>query len=432
MAYVPVDVTEVSAWGRQVGAVAFDPSNGFYVFEYSPDWLNSPVELAPTTMPLRMQPYVFPSLPVETFHRLPAMVADALPDDFGNALVEREMASRGVRRADITPLDRLAYLGNRGIGALEFRPTRGPRPTKSTAIKLADLVVAARSAVAGSFEGEREITKALRALIAVGTSAGGARPKAVVAINATTGEIRSGQVPADPGFEHWIVKLDGIGDDFDLGASGGYGRIEYAYHLMAKAAGIEMTECRLLEEGGRAHFMTRRYDRPLRGGKVHCQTLCALGHLDFRQIGAHDYGQLFDMMHRLGLGSSARAEAFRRMVFNVAAANCDDHTKNHSFVLPEEEAWTLSPAYDVTHAHSPGSLWTRQHLMSVNGRSTDITRADVDEVADRFQVPGATAIVRDVLDAVDSWSAFAAEAGVQRVTVDLIGDHITTWSTPLV
>ena len=257
MAYVPVDVTEVSAWGRQVGAVAFDPSNGFYVFEYSPDWLNSPVELAPTTMPLRMQPYVFPSLPVETFHRLPAMVADALPDDFGNALVEREMASRGVRRADITPLDRLAYLGNRGIGALEFRPTRGPRPTKSTAIKLADLVVAARSAVAGSFEGEREITKALRALIAVGTSAGGARPKAVVAINATTGEIRSGQVPADPGFEHWIVKLDGIGDDFDLGASGGYGRIEYAYHLMAKAAGIEMTECRLLEEGGRAHFMTR-------------------------------------------------------------------------------------------------------------------------------------------------------------------------------
>jgi len=253
-----------------------------------------------------------------------------------------------------------------------------------------------------------------------------------VAINATTGEIRSGQVPADPGFEHWIVKLDGIGDDFDLGASGGYGRIEYAYHLMAKAAGIEMTECRLLEEGGRAHFMTRRYDRPLRGGKVHCQTLCALGHLDFRQIGAHDYGQLFDMMHRLGLGSSARAEAFRRMVFNVAAANCDDHTKNHSFVLPEEEAWTLSPAYDVTHAHSPGSLWTRQHLMSVNGRSTDITRADVDEVADRFQVPGAAAIVRDVLDAVDSWSAFAAEAGVQRVTVDLIGDHITTWSTPLV
>ncbi|HEX4127811.1 MAG TPA: type II toxin-antitoxin system HipA family toxin [Acidimicrobiales bacterium] len=431
MAYVPVEVIEVSAWGRRVGAVALDPSSGFYVFEYSPDRVSSPVELAPTTMPFRVQPYVFTTLPVETFHRLPAMVADALPDEFGNALVDRELASRGVRKNDITPLDRLAYLGNRGIGALEFRPTRGPRPTKSTAITLADLVVAARTAVAGSFDGERDITKALRELIAVGTSAGGARPKAVVAINTTTGEIRSGQVPADPGFEHWIVKLDGVGDDLDLGASGGYGRIEYAYQLMAKAAGIEMMECRLLEEGGRAHFMTRRYDRPPWGGKVHCQTLCALGHLDFRQIGAHDYGQLFDIIDRLGLASSARGEAFRRMVFNVAAANCDDHTKNHSFVLPEDDAWTLSPAYDVTHAHSPRSVWTRQHLMSVNGRSMDITRADVDEVADRFQVPGAAAIVRDVLDAVDSWSEFAVEAGVQKVTVDLIGDHITSWSKPL-
>jgi serine/threonine-protein kinase HipA len=283
--------------------------------------------------------------------------------------------------------------------------------------------------VGGSFDGETEITKALRQLIAVGTSAGGARPKAVVAINATTDEIRSGQVPADAGFEHWIVKLDGVGNDLDLGASGGYGRIEYAYHLMARAAGIEMMECRLLEEGGRAHFMTRRFDRPLRGGKVHCQTLCALGHLDFRQIGAHDYAQLFDMIGRLGLGASARGEAFRRMVFNVATANCDDHTKNHSFILPEDETWTLS--YDVTHAHSPRSLWTRQHLMSVNGRSVDITRADLDEVADRFQVPGAPSIIRRVLDAVDSWSAFAAVAGVQNVTVDLIGDHITEWSKPL-
>ena len=207
----------------------------------------------------------------------------------------------------------------------------------------------------GQLDSETGISEALRHLIAVGTSAGGARAKAVVAINPATDEIRSGQVPADPGFEQWIVKLDGVGDDLGLGPSGGYGRIEYAYHLMARAAGITMMECRLLEENGRAHFMTRRYDRPLRGGKVHCQTLCALGQLDFRQIGAHDYAQLFDIIDRLGLGSGARAEAFRRMVFNVAAANCDDHTKNHSFVLPEGGAWALSPASTSPMRTAPGA-----------------------------------------------------------------------------
>jgi serine/threonine-protein kinase HipA len=200
---------------------------------------------------------------------------------------------------------------------------------------------------------------------------------------------------------------------------------------MAKAAGIEMMECRLLEEGGRAHFMTRRFDRPPRGGKVHCQTLCALGQLDFRLIGAHDYSQFFDIIDRLSLGSSTRAEAFRRMVFNVAAANCDDHTKNHSFILPHDAAWMLSPAYDVTHAFSPTSRWTRQHLMSVNGKSFDITRADIVEVADRFQIPGASAIVHDVLDAVHSWSGFALEAGVPRDTVSSIGTDIAAWSQPL-
>jgi serine/threonine-protein kinase HipA len=431
MPYVPVDVIEVSAWGRQVGAVALDPGTGFYAFEYSPQWITSSFDLAPTTMPVRAQPYVFPALPLETFHRLPALLADALPDAFGSALIEKELTSQGVRPNDITALDRLAYLGKRGIGALEFRPTRGPRPVKSTAITLSELVVAAREVVGGHLDSEHGISDALRHLIAVGTSAGGFRAKAVVAINPATNEIRSGQVPADPGFEHWIVKLDGVNNDLLLGASGGYGRIEYAYHLMARAAGIDMMECRLLEEGGRAHFMTRRYDRPPGGGKVHCQTLCALGHLDFRQIGAHDYAQLFDIIQRLGLGPTTRADAFRRMVFNVAAANCDDHTKNHTFVLPEDGAWSLSPAYDVTYAYSPGNVWMRQHLMSVNGKSVAITRADLDEVADRFQVPGASAIVQDVLAAVQAWPEFAAEAGVPRITVDLIGDHITEWSKPL-
>ena len=257
------------------------------------------------------------------------------------------------------------------MGALEFHPLRGPRTRKATAIELSELVTAARSALIGATGAdEHGLTEAIAHLIAVGTSAGGARAKAVVALNPETGELRSGQVPADPGFEQWLLKLDGVGADLDLGATGHFGRIEFAYHRMALAAGIDMMECRLLEEGGRAHFMTRRFDRVDDGHKVHTQTLCALAHLDFRQIGAHDYAQLLLCIEQLGLGPEARAEAFRRMAFNVAAANCDDHTKNFSFVLPEGGRWALSPAYDVTHAHAPDSRWTRQHLMAVNGRTT--------------------------------------------------------------
>ena len=393
MAYIPVDVVEVRAWGQRVGAVALDPATGFYVFEYAPQWQASGVELAPTTMPLGTAAHVFPALATDTFHRLPALLADALPDDFGNALTTAYLVAEGVASGAITPLDRLAYLASRGTGALEFRPARGPRPRRSTAVELAELVMAARSAVAGVFDDERGVTDAVRHLIAVGTSAGGARAKAVIAWNPVSNEVRSGQVPADPGFEQWLLKLDGVGRDLDLGRSAGFGRIEFAYSEMAKAAGIAMGDCRLLHEGGRAHFMTRRFDRGADGSKTHMQTLCALGHLDFRLVGAHDYAQLFEMAERLGLGADTRAEIFRRMVFNVAAANCDDHTKNFSFILPERGRWQLSPAYDVTHAHNPQSRWTAQHLMAVNGRTTGIARADVAVVGDRFAVPGASAIV---------------------------------------
>ena len=376
-------------------------------------------------------PVIFPTLPPDTYHRLPSMIADSLPDDFGNALTTAYLANQGVRPAQITPLDRLAYLGTRGIGALEFHPIRGPRTRKSTAIDLSELVVAARSAPSGQTQSDEGITEAISHLIAVGTSAGGARAKAVIALNPETGELRSGQVGADPGFEQWLLKLDGVGADLDLGSSGNFGRIEYGYHLMATAAGIEMTECRLLEEGARAHFMTRRFDRTPHGEKVHTQTLCALGQLDYRQIGAHDYAQLFVEIEELGLGPDTRAEAFRRMVFNVAAANCDEHTKNFSFVLPRDGAWALSPAYDVTHAHAPSSEWTRQHLMSVNGRATGITRANVAEVGDRFGVPGAKDIVEHVLEAVRKWPTFAGQAGVPEATAEHVALDIEKWSAPL-
>jgi len=335
------------------------------------------------------------------------MIADSLPDDFGNALTTAYLANEGVAQDRITALDRLAYLGKRGMGALEFRPSRGPRTRKATAIELAELVRAARSAVRGDTGSPRGLTDALSQLIAVGTSAGGARAKAVVALNPGVG--------ADPG----------------LGAAGSYGRIEYGYALMAAAAGIEMTECRLLEEGGRAHFMTRRFDRTPGGAKIHAQTLCAMARLDFRQIGVHDYSQLFLLIDQLGLGPSTRAEAFRRMTFNVAAANCDDHTKNFSFLLPEAGGWLLSPAYDVTHAHAPDNKWIAQHLMAVNGRTRGITRSDLDQVADRFIVPDASGIVRQVLDAVAKWRTFADEAGVPSAAAEDVASDIDSWSSPL-
>ena len=433
MPYQAVDVVEIRCWGARVGALARDPTSGFYAFEYEPTWVASGVELAPLYMPTTAAttPFVFPTLPVETYNRLPAMIADALPDEFGNALTTAYLANEGLRPEDITPLDRLAYLASRGIGALEFHPMRGPRTRKATAIELSELVVAARSALAGDIGTDDGITDALKHLIAVGTSAGGARAKAVVALNPTTGELRSGQVPADPGFEQWLLKFDGVGADPDLGATGNFGRIEYAYHRMALAAGIEMTECRLLEEGGRAHFMTRRFDRADDGRKIHTQTLCALNHLDFRQIGAHDYAQLFLLLERLGLEPDTRQEVFRRMTFNVAAAICDDHAKNFSFLLPEAGAWRLSPAYDVTHAHAPSSKWTRQHLMAVNGRANGITRSDVMQVGDRFAVPGASDVIKQVLEVVAEWRSFAEEALLPDAAADQIAADIDIWSGPL-
>jgi serine/threonine-protein kinase HipA len=431
MVYRPVDVIEVRAWGDRVGAVALDPTTGYYVFEYSPAWRARGPELAPTTMPLDGNRYVFPALPTETFHRLPAMLADSLPDAFGNALTTAYLVGEGIPTGAITPLDRLAYLASRGLGALEFRPPRGPRTGEATAIDLSELVLAARSALQGAFDSPEGITESVRHLIAVGTSAGGARAKAVVAWNSVTGEVRSGQVRSPPEFEQWLLKLDGVGADLDLGQSAEYGRIEYAYSLMAQAAGIDMTACRLLREGGRAHFMTRRFDRLADGSRVHTQSLCALAQLDFRLVGAHDYAQLYETAERLGLGPDSTAEIFRRMIFNVAAANCDDHTKNFSFLLPEGGPWQLAPAYDITHAHNPQSYWTAQHLMSVNGRTREIGRSDLSTVGDRFEVPGATAIIGTVLDAVDSWSQWADQAGVSPAAKDEVGVDIATMSAPL-
>lgn len=422
--YKPVDAIEVRVWGKKVGAVALDPKLGYYVFEYEPAFVKTGIELAPRAMPLSEAPgpFVFTSLPEATYKRLPALLADALPDDFGNALIDAWMAKQGVERDSITTLDRLAYMGKRGMGALEFKPVKGPSAKSSTALALADLIEEARRAVHGELGSDDLAQAALSQIIKVGTSAGGARAKAVVAWNPKTEEIRAGQFDVEEGFEHWLLKFDGMGEDRELGGSQDYGRIEYAYHKMAAAAGIDMSPCRILVENGRAHFMTRRFDRD-GNRKHHMQTLCAMAHLDYKQKASHDYNQLFQTIDQLRLGYEAKEEAFRRMAFNVMTANCDDHTKNFSFLLREGEGWTLAPAYDVTHAHNPKGAWTSQHLMSVNGKFTDITRQDLLTVADRFGIGTATKVLGQIGHAVKAWPDFATSANVSPKERDRISSH---------
>jgi serine/threonine-protein kinase HipA len=409
-----------------MGAVALDPGLGYYVFEYEPGFIRQGIEPAPLSMPLSKgrNPFVFTGLPEMTFKRLPAMLADALPDAFGNALIDAWMAGKGVNKDRITALDRLAYMGKRGMGALEFKPARGAHRSSTTAIELSKLVESARMAVTGDIGSDPHSLAAISQIIQVGTSAGGARAKAAIAWNPETQEIRAGQFDVPQGFEHWLVKFDGMGKDSELGSSQDYGRIEYAYHLMAVAAGITMSPCRLLTENGRAHFMTKRFDRE-GDEKHHLQTLCAMAHLDFNQRATHDYSQFFHTILELRLGPVAMEQAFRRMVFNVMAANCDDHTKNFSFILKKNGVWELAPAYDVTFAHNPEGYWTNQHLMSVNGMFKGISREDILAVADRFALGNAKRIIGDVADALSQWADFAGTAGVGDQEKDRIkGYHL--------
>lgn len=423
--YVPVEVVEVLAWGNVVGAIAPGRQRGTFAFEYAPEWIARGVEIAPALMPLERRVFSFPGLPAETFHGLPPALADSLPDRFGNSIVDAWLARNGIASGQVTALDRLAYLGERGMGALEFRPDRTPALPPPTALNLGRLVVSARRAVEGSLASENESQAALRRIIEVGTSAGGARAKAIVNIDPVTGELRSGHVPPAAGFEAWLLKFDGIGEDAQLGPGRNYGRVEYAYSLMARAAGILTPETRLLEEHGRAHFMSRRFDRVANDGKLHMLTLCGMDGLDFNAVGVHDYAQLFSRIIELGLPGEALEQAFLRMAFNVVAANCDDHTKNVAFLMTPDGAWSLAPAYDITHAHVPGHRWLSQHLMGVNGKFDDITRTDLMDVADQFGIQRAGVSIAAVRDAVESWPEFAAEAGVPATVVDTIGADFT-------
>jgi serine/threonine-protein kinase HipA len=427
-AFRHVDRVEVHLWGHFVGVAALDPAYGYYAFRYTPEFRATGIELAPLQMPLSAdRTFLFTDLPEATYRRLPAMLADALPDDFGNALINRYMAERGIPANEVTPLDRLAYMARRGMGAITFRPPRGPRSEQATPVQLARLVGAARLALRGELGGDDEASAALRSIIEVGTSAGGARAKAVIAWNPDTEEIRSGHHAAPQGFQHWLLKFDGVGADRELGETQHYGRIEYAYSLMARAAGVDMMPCRLLEENGRAHFMTRRFDRDDADTRHHVQSLCAMAHLDYRRRGTNAYAQLFSTVDALELSYPDREEVFRRMVFNVMGRNCDDHSKNFGFRLNQGGAWVLAPAFDVTFAHNPRGEWTHQHLMSVNGKFRDITEQDLLAEADRFAIGTAPRVIDEVRVAIKDWSRFARQAKLPDEQITRIRGQLFTF-----
>ena len=416
-------VAAVELWGTRIGAVALTDSNGVASFEYEPSFLASGIQLAPLMMALAARVYSFPELQRRTFRGLPGLLADSLPDRFGNNLINAWLARQGRTPESFDAVERLCYTGQRGMGALEFKPVQGPSAQTSGAIQIAELVALAseilsqQQGLATSFQGpERE--EALQTILRVGTSAGGARAKALIVWNASTGEVRSGQLEAPPGFSHWLLKFDGVSGnkDRELEDPQGYGLIELAYSRMARAAGITMTDCRLLEENGRQHFMTRRFDRDDAGNKLHMQSLGALAHFDYNEPGSYSYEQAFLVMRQLQLPMQALEEQYRRMVFNLIARNQDDHVKNIAFLMDRDGQWSLSPAFDITWSFNPAGDWTASHQMSVNGKRDQFTRADLLAVGRSAQLKRgrAEAITEEVIAAVRDWPLYAAEANVRE------------------
>ena len=429
-----VNQLEVRCWGKRVGAVALDPRYGYYAFEYDSDFQRTGIQLAPLATPLDAQGVqVYVDLPEKTYYRLPAFIADSLPDAFGNTLVDAWMQRLGVQRNQITPLDRLAYVGKRGMGALEYRPILHGESVRPSVLEVSDLVEAARKAVSAEFaDGSLDyLDSELAQLISVGTSAGGARAKAVVGYEPQTEEFISGQFEVPKNYEHWLIKFD-VSDAKNLGKSQEYGRIEYAYYLMARACGITMEESRLYEKAGRAHFMTRRFDRGENNVRHHVQTLCAMASMDYNALRVHDYSQIFMTAQALDLPFESMDEIFRRMVFNVAMCNRDDHTKNHGFILRQGDPWRLAPAYDVTHARGEGTgAWTTKHIMGVDGVFDDITRSDVLRVGKRYHVKDKDGIIDCIVEVASKWNEFADQAGLSPAERERVGADIARFSTLL-
>jgi serine/threonine-protein kinase HipA len=407
----------VKMWGKTVGAVSYDAVTGLAAFEYDSGFVRTGISPAPLKMPTATGIiYQFPNLASNaTFKGLPGLLADVLPDKYGNALINNWLNKNGRPSYSLNPVEILCFIGKRGMGALEFEPVNPKTSAVANNIEIGALVEVAqkilseRTDMVADFNADEQ--KAMTDILNIGTSAGGARAKAIIAYNPATGQVKSGQAAAPAGFGHWLIKFDGVHDS-QFGESSGYGRVEMAYHLMAVACGIEMTECRLLEENGRAHFMTRRFDRPNEKDKLHVQTFCAMQHYDFNDVGVYSYEQLFETMRLLALPYPQMEQLYRRMVFNVLARNCDDHTKNFAFLIDKNGEWRLSPAYDVCFAYRPGSPWVSSQSLTVNGKRTNISNADLLAVAKTVTIKKAAAIIEEVKTAVGNWGEYANQTKV--------------------
>ena len=414
-------LAEVKLWGKTIGAVLLQDGDDVASFEYDAAFAQSGIQVAPLVMPLSRRVHRFPALSRTTFHGLPGLLADSLPDKFGNALIDAWLASRGRQADSFNAIERLCYTGERGMGALEFAPATGPAAKQTTGIEVSQLVALAskvlthRNNLQASFAAQGS-EDALSDILRVGTSAGGARAKAVVAWNRKTNEVRSGQVKAGKDFEYWLLKFDGVSGnkDKELDDPKGYGLIEYAYYLMALECGIDMSECRLFKDHGRSHFMTRRFDRLAGGEKLHMQSLSALAHYDFNMAGAYSYEQALLVMRQLQLPMQAIEQQFRRMAFNIVARNQDDHVKNIAFLMNKSGEWSLSPAFDMTYSFNPAGAWTASHQMTMNGKRDNFTLDDFNACAKKASMKRGRAakIVSEVQATVSKWKSFAEQAGL--------------------
>ncbi|OYU56939.1 MAG: toxin HipA [Chitinophagaceae bacterium BSSC1] len=421
-----IDAAYIHLWGKRVGAISWDAATHLGSFEFEPSFLSQNLDLAPLKMPIsqaRGRVFSFPELSQSnTFKGLPGLLSDVLPDKYGNTLINAWLAQQGRPTNSLNPVETLCFIGKRGMGALEFEPAEPQVGAASTKIEMNHLVHIAQEIMLGRKEFQTNLSadeqKALAQILKIGTSAGGARAKALIAFNVQTGEVRSGQAEAPKGFTHWLIKFDGVVDtqlslgDGPLGTSNGYGRVEMAYYKMALASGIDMMESRLLEEHGRAHFMTKRFDRIPDQGKLHVQSFCGMQHVDFTEINAYSYEQLFQTMRMLRLSYPEAEQLFRRMVFNVLARNCDDHTKNFAFTMNQSGEWHLSPAYDICHAYRPGSPWVSRQSLSVNGERDQISHQDLLAVAKSMNIKKPVQIVDEVKTQVSRWEYYAEEQQV--------------------
>lgn len=430
---------QVLLWGREIAAVTWQDQRERSVFQYTPAFSGSGIEIAPLTLPLQESPYEFPNLSQAAFHGLPGLLADSLPDKFGNQLIDAWLATQGRSPGGLNPVERLCYTGARGMGALEFKPTIDGAPRQTHPIEidalvgLANRVLDERISLAGKFAGQDD-QRAIEDILRVGTSAGGARAKAVLAWNPDTGEFRSGQAPAATGFEPWLMKFDGIqgNRDKELADPQGFGRIEYAYALMAQDAGIIMQTCRLHEEGGRAHFMTKRFDRTPTGQKLHMQSLGAMRHFDFNQPGAYAYEQAIETLQQLSLPMDDIEQQIRRAFFNILARNQDDHVKNIAFLMNKQGQWRLSPAFDITYAYNPDGAWTSHHQMRLNGKRDLFELEDLLTLAQTagLKKTKATTLLREVSNAVQNWASHAKAADVLTADIPRIDNRFRLYLSP--